>query len=79
MVALGRGGALDTVIEGETGVLVGDTSVEALAEGFDRAVKTPWSPARIRTHAERFSRARFATDIRRVVDETLDAPRDRRW
>jgi glycosyltransferase involved in cell wall biosynthesis len=79
VVALGRGGALDTVIDGETGVLVGDTSVEALAEGFDRAVKTRWSPARIRTHAERFSRARFADDIRRVVDETLDAPRDRRW
>jgi glycosyltransferase involved in cell wall biosynthesis len=79
VVALGRGGALDTVIDGDTGVLVGDTTVEALLEGFDRAIKTSWDSARIRAHAERFSRARFADDIRHVVAETLAAPHDRRW
>ena len=31
VVALGRGGALDTVIDGETGVLFADTTVESLA------------------------------------------------
>ena len=35
VVALGRGGALDTVIDGETGVLFGDTTVESLAAGTD--------------------------------------------
>ncbi len=40
VVALGRGGALDTVIDGETGVLVPDTSVEALADGMTRAAAT---------------------------------------
>ena len=34
VVALGRGGALDTVIDGETGVLFGDTTVESLAAGL---------------------------------------------
>ena len=32
VVALGRGGALDTVLPGVTGVLVPDLSVEALAD-----------------------------------------------
>ncbi|MGH9384694.1 MAG: glycosyltransferase [Vicinamibacterales bacterium] len=79
VVALGRGGALDTVIEGETGVLVSDTTVDALAAGMRRAVETTWDSNRIRAHAERFSRSQFEANIRRVVDETLAAPHDRRW
>ncbi len=66
MVALGRGGALDTVIDGETGVLVPDTTVESLADGPDaRRGHITWDAARIRAHAERFSRERFITEIQR--------------
>jgi glycosyltransferase involved in cell wall biosynthesis len=79
VVALGRGGALDTVIEGETGILVADTTVEALAAGLRRAASTRWDAARIRRHAERFSRTRFVSDIERVIDETLSAPAGQRW
>jgi len=78
-VALGRGGALDTVIDGDTGVLVPDPSIEALAEGIRRAAATPWDAARIRRHAERFSRQRFIQEIQRVVDDTLSAPAGQRW
>jgi glycosyltransferase involved in cell wall biosynthesis len=79
VVALGRGGVLDTVIDGETGVLVPDTSVQALAEGMTRAAATPWDVVRIRRHAERFSRQRFVDEIQRVVDDTLSAPAGQRW
>ena len=79
MVALGRGGALDTVIDGETGVLVPDTTVDALAAGLRRAAATAWDAARIRRHAERFSHARFVTDIERVIEDTLRAPAGHRW
>jgi glycosyltransferase involved in cell wall biosynthesis len=79
VVALGRGGVLDTVIDGETGVLVPDTSVESLAEGLTRAANTAWDAARIRRHAERFSRQRFIAEIQRVVDDTLSAPAGQRW
>jgi glycosyltransferase involved in cell wall biosynthesis len=79
VVALGRGGVLDTVIDGETGVLVPDTSIESLAEGLTRAANTPWDAARIRRHAERFSRQRFIAEIQRVVDDTLSAPAGQRW
>jgi glycosyltransferase involved in cell wall biosynthesis len=79
VVALGRGGALDTVIDSETGVLVSDTTVDALAAGLTRAAGLRWDSARIRRHAERFSRARFVSDIERVIDETLSAPAGQRW
>ena len=79
VVALGRGGALDTVIDGETGVLVSETTVESLSDGMKRAAATPWDSDRIRRHAERFSRRRFVRDIERVVEETLSAPAGQRW
>ena len=79
VVALGRGGALDTVIEGETGVLVSDATVDALAAGMTRAAGLSWDAAGIRRHAEQFSRARFVSDIERVIDETLSAPAGQRW
>jgi glycosyltransferase involved in cell wall biosynthesis len=78
-VALGRGGALDTVIDGETGVLFDDTTVDSLAAALTRAAGIPWDSAPIRRHAERFSRARFATEIEHIVDDTLSAPAGHRW
>jgi glycosyltransferase involved in cell wall biosynthesis len=79
VVALGRAGALDTVIDGETGVLVPDSTVESLANGLRRAAATTWNPARIRAHAEQFSRTRFLAEVTRVVDETMNAPVGCRW
>jgi len=79
VVALGRGGALDTVIDGETGVLFEQTTVDSLAAALTRAASIPWDAARIRAHAERFSRARFVTEIQHIVDDTLRAPVGQRW
>ena len=60
VVAFGRGGALETVIDGETGVLFADATAESLAAGLERAATRVWDRRGIRAHAERFSRARFA-------------------
>ncbi len=79
VVALGRGGALDTVIDGETGVLFGDTTVASLAAGMTRAAQVTWDARRIRTHAERFSRTRFVNEIQHIVEDTLSAPAGSRW
>ncbi len=79
VVALGRGGALDTVIDGQTGVLFAEPTVSSLAAALTRAANTAWDATRIRQHADTFSRQRFITDIQRVVDETLDAPAGQRW
>jgi glycosyltransferase involved in cell wall biosynthesis len=61
VVALGRGGALETVVDGETGVLVSDTSPASWAEALDRVAGAPdaFDGERIRANALRFSREQF--------------------
>jgi glycosyltransferase involved in cell wall biosynthesis len=79
VVALARGGALETVIDGDTGVLVPDPTVEAFAAGLERATRLRFDSARIRAHAERFSRGRHLAQMATVIDETLAAPPGQRW
>ena len=74
VVALGRGGVLDTVIDGETGVLVQDDTAASLAEGLQHAATRSWDGRRIRQHAERFSRDRFSREIMTIVDDVMAAP-----
>jgi glycosyltransferase involved in cell wall biosynthesis len=79
VVALGRGGALETVVHGDTGVLIDAAGPEAFARGLERAAATSWNPARIRTHAEQFSRDRHVRQMETVIEETLAAPPGTRW
>jgi glycosyltransferase involved in cell wall biosynthesis len=79
VVALGRGGALETVVPGQTGVLVDDDSAPSLAAGLRTAVTTPFDTAAIRAHALRFGRKRFAEGISTIIDETMAAGDDVRW
>ena len=51
VVALGRGGALETIIDGETGVLFPDPTDDSLIAALDRAVTTRFVSDRIRRHA----------------------------
>jgi glycosyltransferase involved in cell wall biosynthesis len=67
VVALGRGGALETVVAGETGVLVGEAVPEAFADGILQALDRPFDAAVIRRHAERFSRGRFADEMSALI------------
>jgi glycosyltransferase involved in cell wall biosynthesis len=67
VVALGRGGACETVVSGETGLLVDGASAEALAEGIAAAAGTTFDPVVIRRHAERFSRTRFGDEMEALV------------
>ena len=73
VVALGAGGACETVIDGETGVLVPDGSVEALTAGLNRARTIQFDSASIRRHALRFSRERFKTEFSAVVEQALSS------
>ena len=67
VVALGRGGALETVIEGETGLLVDEPTPAAFGDAVRRAVDRSFDAIAIRRHAERFSRARFGDEIEALV------------
>jgi len=85
VVAYGRGGALETVEDGVTGVLFTEQAPEAVAAAVARLERTAFEPARIRAHAERFSAARFRAEFEAFLEaawarfeaegpEALDAP-----
>ncbi len=67
VVALARGGATETVVDGRTGVLVEDASAPAFADGISRAIAASFDRAVIRRNAERFSRERFVDEIGHAV------------
>lgn len=76
VVALGRGGALETVVDGRTGVLVGAEGAAAFAEGIRQAAATRFAPEALRSQADRFARARCAARLAAVIDEVLSTPAD---
>lgn len=67
VVANAAGGALETVIDGETGVLVSDAGVDSLAEVLRETDFGSFSPAACRANAERFSVGEFRRRIREEV------------
>ena len=80
VVALSRGGACETVVDGINGVLIHSSTAEALAAGLERVRQHRFDPARIRDHALRFSRDQFAAAMRACVEETLNTPAETaRW
>jgi glycosyltransferase involved in cell wall biosynthesis len=72
VIAYARGGALETVIPGETGTLVDDATPAAFAEAITETLAHTFDSALIRAHAERFGRERFGDEITALVDETVD-------
>ncbi len=79
VVALGRGGATETVVDGVTGALTGE-GVTAFAAGIRRVLDQPPSPMACREQAERFSTERFVQQLTdAILDVTQAAPEAVRW
>jgi len=67
-IALRAGGALETIVEGETGAFFDAPDEVALAatlRAFDRA---RYVPSRLRAHAETFAPPQFIARLRAIVD-----------
>ena len=79
VVALGRGGALETVIPGETGVLFEELTSESMAHALEQAAAARFDAERLRTNAQRFSHERHVERMDAVINETLDTPIGTRW
>jgi glycosyltransferase involved in cell wall biosynthesis len=71
VVALGRGGALESIVPDQTGVLVDEPTPQAFADAIRYALQKRFDRTAIRRHAERFSRARFGDEIQTIVEETI--------
>jgi glycosyltransferase involved in cell wall biosynthesis len=73
VIALARGGALETVIDGVTGVLVQESTPEAFAAGIARAKGSSFDRAAIRAHAIKFDRAVFSRAIQLTIESVVHA------
>jgi glycosyltransferase involved in cell wall biosynthesis len=71
VVAYAQGGALESVIDGTTGVLVNDPSVDAFAAALRDVSSRDFDPADIRRHAESFSRVRFQREFQEQIANLL--------
>ncbi len=60
VIAYGRGGALETIVPGVTGLLVDEQTPQAFATAIAEFERMNFDPAAIRRNAERFSMQRFA-------------------
>jgi glycosyltransferase involved in cell wall biosynthesis len=79
VVALRRGGALESVVEDETGVFFDEPDAGHMAAALERTARARFDPSRIRANAERFTRERHVAHMREVIDEMLAAPVGTRW
>jgi glycosyltransferase involved in cell wall biosynthesis len=67
VIALGLGGALESVVPGETGVLFPEPTVEALGRAVRDCEATAWERSRLQANAARFGRERFQAEMRAIV------------
>ena len=70
VIAYARGGALETVVEGTTGLFFKEQTVESLMAAVEKfeTMQAQFVPEIIRNHACQFSRAQFLNEMQRVID-----------
>jgi glycosyltransferase involved in cell wall biosynthesis len=71
VVAYGVSGALETVVDGVTGVLFHEPSPESLSDAMDDLERRTWDPHALRAHAASFSKERFKARVVEAVDDAL--------
>jgi glycosyltransferase involved in cell wall biosynthesis len=79
VVAFARGGALETVVDGETGVLFNELTPESIHDALNRVSRLRVDTARLRTHADLFARKRHVQQMHDTIADTLAAPPETRW
>ena len=74
VIAFGRGGVKETVIDGKTGILFEEQTAESLMRAvkqFEKKEDT-FDPAVIRKSVERFNTERFKREFKQFVDEKVE-------
>ncbi|MDB5326824.1 MAG: alpha-D-mannose-alpha(1-6)phosphatidyl myo-inositol monomannoside transferase [Phycisphaerales bacterium] len=75
VIAFGRGGATESVVDGATGLFFDQQSVESICDAIGRFERdrSRFEPAAIRQHAEFFRPERFREEIAALVDREWQA------
>jgi glycosyltransferase involved in cell wall biosynthesis len=75
VVAFGAGGALETVVDGVTGLFFREPTVSSLSDALRRLEDVRFDPATLRTRAATFSKEIFQRRIRSAVSSLFAARR----
>jgi glycosyltransferase involved in cell wall biosynthesis len=77
VIAFGKGGATETVIDGETGLFFYEQTSEAIVKAVDdfELCRSKFDRNRIRKNADRFSTSRFCSEFREFVFQQWEAHR----
>jgi glycosyltransferase involved in cell wall biosynthesis len=71
VIAFGRGGALDTVIDGVTGVLFPEQTVASVCDAIEVYDRTVFEREKLSAHVVGFRPDVFASSMRKVVSGAL--------
>jgi glycosyltransferase involved in cell wall biosynthesis len=71
VIAFGRGGVTETVIDGVTGVFFAEQTAEALENAIARAETINFSASDIVRHAAGFSRERFKLQLKQSIERAM--------
>jgi glycosyltransferase involved in cell wall biosynthesis len=73
VIALGSGGALETIEEGETGLFFNDLTPESLGKTVDKMSPLRFNTTRMRERALRFSPDRFRDEIKSLIQNNFSS------
>ena len=68
VIALGQGGILETVVDGKTGVIFHEPTVESLIQAIKQFGKLTISPKACIAQAKKFSKERFKKELKYFVE-----------
>lgn len=71
VIAYSKGGALDIVQDGESGVLFHSQTVDAVMDAIKRSMQIDFLPGTLRRKARRFDKSLFVTKIRKIVEDQI--------
>lgn len=72
VIAFGKGGALETVVEGKTGMFFEEQTIEALVSSLREFDKFSFDKAVIRKHAETFDTKLFKVKLQQYINEVVN-------
>jgi len=73
VIAYGKGGALETVVEGLSGVFFYEPSADSLIDAVEKFEASSFDPKSITDHAKSFDKENFKTKIRSFIQEKYKA------
>jgi glycosyltransferase involved in cell wall biosynthesis len=68
VIAYGKGGSLETVVSGKTGIFFEEQTVASLREAIEKFEQIEFDPESLKCNAERFNEDRFKREFKQFVE-----------